>query len=69
MIGFGIDMPIYEYKCPNCEKVFEQFRKMDDPDIETAHHGACSFVARRIPSVAHAKFTGSGFYETDYKHK
>ena len=26
------EMPIYEYRCQNCGKIFEKFRKMSDSD-------------------------------------
>lgn len=67
-------MPIYEYRCSSCGEIFEQMRKMDDPWVEKAIHPECCSCLRmpeavRVPSVARAKFTGSGFYETDYKTK
>jgi putative FmdB family regulatory protein len=59
-------MPTYEYKCPKCGTRFERLQKI------TARPGApcpkCGTKAERLISGGNALvFTGSGFYETDYK--
>ena len=63
-----IVMPTYEYKCNKCEERFDLFQKMNDKPIEN-----CPFckgnVTRLIGSGIGIIFKGSGFYETDYKHK
>ena len=63
-------MPIHEYKCQLCGKIFEKIERMDSPDI--APHENCwtgKGYGVRIPSVAALKFVGPGFYKNDYKDK
>jgi putative FmdB family regulatory protein len=35
-------MPIYEYRCPDCDRTYEQLRKMSeaDCDLECPHCGS-----------------------------
>jgi putative FmdB family regulatory protein len=60
-------MPIYSYKCNNCEKIFDRFEKPGSnkkvlcPD--------CNSEALRIFSPVGIVFKGSGFYSTDYNSK
>ena len=60
-------MPIYSYKCSNCEKIFDRFEKSGSngkvlcPD--------CKSEALRIFSPVGIVFKGSGFYSTDYNSK
>ena len=60
-------MPIYSYKCSNCEKIFDKFEKPGNngkvicPD--------CESEALRIFSPVGIVFKGSGFYSTDYNSK
>lgn len=58
-------MPIYTYKCKNCGKVFEKFKKMSSNGNESCDE--CSSEAVRVFSPAGIIFKGSGFYTTDYK--
>jgi putative FmdB family regulatory protein len=59
-------MPTYEYKCLECDKVFEEFQKMTDPLITS-----CKFcggeVKRLISGGSGLLFKGSGFYITDHR--
>lgn len=59
-------MPTYEYKCLECEKVFEEFQLITDPPIT-----CCRFcggeVKRLISGGSGLLFKGSGFYITDYR--
>ena len=59
-------MPTYEYKCLECDKVFEEFQKMTDPPVTS-----CKFcggeVKRLISGGSGLLFKGSGFYITDYR--
>ena len=62
-------MPLYEYKCKNCEKMCEFIQS-----IKEGHKRKCpsckKFQLKRLPSTrVSAVFKGSGFYETDYKRK
>jgi putative FmdB family regulatory protein len=57
-------MPLYEYKCKNCEKTFEVIEGFEGGTSE------CIYCASpEIKKVIHAPmvvFKGSGFYETEY---
>lgn len=59
-------MPTYDYKCSNCQELFEEFQKMTDPPLTK-----CKFcggpVQRLISGGAGLIFKGSGFYITDYR--
>ena len=59
-------MPTYEYKCLDCNYVFEEFQKMtDEPLVECPK---CHGKLKRLIGAGMAPiFKGSGFYETDYK--
>ncbi len=59
-------MPTYEYKCNDCEVVFEKLQKMTDEPIKVCPECGGS-VKRLIGSGAGLIFKGSGFYITDYK--
>lgn len=60
-------MPIYEYRCKKCGKVFERIRKFSDPPLET--HEKCGGRLERLLSSPAIQFKGSGFYITDYARK
>ncbi len=60
-------MPIYSYKCNNCEKVFDKFEKPGNCDKVVCPE--CGSEALRIFSPVGIVFKGSGFYSTDYNSK
>ena len=60
----ALDMPIYEYRCPNGH-VFELFQRMDDPQPEVCEICGEGPVERVLYPVA-VHYKGSGFYSTDY---
>lgn len=57
-------MPLYEYKCEQCDEIFEVMQKFSDAPLET--HDKCGGAVRRIISVPAIQFKGSGWYITDY---
>ncbi|MCL4386495.1 MAG: zinc ribbon domain-containing protein [Actinobacteria bacterium] len=57
-------MPIYCYKCNNCEKIFEKFEKSGSMDKIICSD--CGSEALRIFSPVGIVFKGKGFYSTDY---
>ncbi len=57
-------MPLYEYKCHQCEKVFEVKQKFSDEPL-TVHEG-CGGAVERLLSAPALQFKGSGWYVTDY---
>lgn len=57
-------MPIYEYKCERCDKVFEVRQKFADEPLTT--HDECGGPVHRLLSAPAFQFKGSGWYITDY---
>lgn len=57
-------MPIYRYRCEDCQLVFTALEFAGDP--ATARCTRCdSTHIERIPSVPGVQFKGKGFYVTD----
>lgn len=56
-------MPIYEYKCKNCEHVFERFQAVNDQPEKICP--MCGGEVKRVFYPAGLIFKGSGFYITD----
>jgi putative FmdB family regulatory protein len=61
-------MPLYEYQCEACEKIFERIRKFSDPPIDVCPNCGKGPV-KKLPSSPAIQFKGSGFYITDYAKK
>ena len=57
-------MPLYEYRCETCGKVFEVIQKFSDAPLET--HPECGGKVERLLSAPALQFKGSGWYITDY---
>ncbi|MHC1791086.1 FmdB family zinc ribbon protein [Solidesulfovibrio sp.] len=57
-------MPLYEFQCPACDRVFEELRRSGD-ESEAPCPG-CGTAAPRIVSLSAFALKGSGFYATDY---
>ncbi len=57
-------MPIYSYKCSNCQKILDKFQKAGTNG--SAKCDFCNSEAIRIYSPVGIIFKGSGFYKTDY---
>ena len=58
-------MPIYEYECTNCGKIFEIFQKIgDDPLAECR---VCGGALNKLISQCSFHLKGTGWYVTDYK--
>ena len=57
-------MPIYEYRCEKCSRVFEVLQKFSDAPL-TAHE-ECGGAVERLISASGLQFKGSGWYVTDY---
>ena len=60
-------MPIYEYRCDDCERVFEAIQRINDEPLGVCRH--CGAAAHRIVSSPAIQFLGSGWYVTDYARK
>ncbi|TVM15546.1 zinc ribbon domain-containing protein [Oceanidesulfovibrio indonesiensis] len=57
-------MPIYEYRCEDCEQIFEEWQK--NFDEKQASCPVCGSCAERIISNTSFVLKGSGWYVTDY---
>ena len=57
-------MPLYEYKCHNCGKVFEVLQKFSDEPLAT--HAACGGAVEKMISAPAFHLKGTGWYVTDY---
>ena len=58
-------MPIYEYKCQSCGKVFTKIQKFSDEPL-TSHEECGSGPVEKLLSIPAFHFKGTGFYITDY---
>ncbi|HEY2843335.1 MAG TPA: FmdB family zinc ribbon protein [Bryobacteraceae bacterium] len=57
-------MPVYEYRCSKCDKVFEKMQKFADEPLTI--HEDCGGAVERLISAPGLHFKGSGWYITDY---
>lgn len=60
-------MPLFEYKCLNCERRIEVLLDADEPEPKCCPD--CSGKLKRLMGVPGLIFKGSGFYATDYARK
>jgi len=61
-------MPIYEYKCRNCDHYLETLQKISDDPLKQCP--ACGNNSlRRLISLTAFRLEGTGWYETDFKDK
>ncbi|MBB6599968.1 zinc ribbon domain-containing protein [Luteimonas sp. MC1825] len=60
-------MPIYAYRCAQCEHDFDRLQKLSDPDPDACPEcGAVGEVRRQLTAPSF-RLAGSGWYETDFK--
>jgi putative FmdB family regulatory protein len=64
-------MPVYEYRCKKCGKVFDYKQKMADEPLKECLENICEEpergeVERVISGSIGFQFKGTGFYSTDY---
>ena len=59
-------MPIYEYKCSECGKVYEKRQKFSDPPDTVCDYCQKVGAVSRITSAPALVFKGSGWYVNDY---
>lgn len=57
-------MPIYEYKCTQCNERHEIIQSINDDPL--AHCPKCGGDMKKLISSPAIQFKGSGFYKTDY---
>jgi putative FmdB family regulatory protein len=58
-------MPLYEYQCPKCEKVFDVIQKFSDAPLEKCEE--CGGPVSKLISMSSFALKGTGWYTTDYK--
>jgi putative FmdB family regulatory protein len=61
----GVPMPLYEYQCPKCEKVFDVIQKFSDAPLEKCEE--CGGPVSKMISMSSFALKGTGWYTTDYK--
>lgn len=60
-------MPIYQYKCSDCDHCMEALQKISDEPLTVCPQ--CQAVSLRKQLTAAAfKLKGTGWYETDFKN-
>ena len=58
-------MPIYEYECSKCGKVFEIFQRITEEPLTKCKF--CQGRVSRLISQCSFQLKGTGWYVTDYK--
>lgn len=59
-------MPLYAYKCNDCETIFERQQRMIEPPVKECPE--CQGSVRRLINNVGVVFKGSGFYVTDNRN-
>jgi putative FmdB family regulatory protein len=61
-------MPLYEYRCPHCNKTREILQSMDDTSDKHCPNIDChkAVMVKLFPTKTSFIFKGSGFYKNDY---
>ena len=57
-------MPVYEYECSDCDKVFEVQQKISDEPIKICP--ACQGEVRKLVSMSSFQLKGGGWYADGY---
>lgn len=57
-------MPVYEYECSACAKVFEVQQRMSDAPLKNCPK--CAGEVRKLVSVSSFQLKGSGWYSDGY---
>ncbi|MGR0480725.1 MAG: FmdB family zinc ribbon protein [Candidatus Electronema sp. V4] len=57
-------MPVYEYKCSACERVFEMQQKISDPPLKTCSE--CGGEVKKLVSASAFHLKGGGWYADGY---
>ena len=60
-------MPIYEYRCLDCDHEFERMQKFSDPPLDTCP--SCEGTVQKLISRSTFHLKGDGWYVTDYARK
>lgn len=57
-------MPLYEYRCAKCGKVFEVLQKFSDAPLK--RHKECGGSVTRLVSASSFQLKGGGWYASGY---
>ncbi len=57
-------MPVYEYQCRDCEKIFEVQQKMIDPPLTVCPE--CDGSLKKLISASSFQLKGGGWYADGY---
>ncbi len=57
-------MPVYEYECPACDKVFEVQQKMSDAPLSSCPD--CGGEVKKLVSMSSFQLKGGGWYADGY---
>ncbi|WP_417916760.1 FmdB family zinc ribbon protein [Candidatus Electronema sp. JC] len=57
-------MPVYEYRCSACERVFEVQQKISDPPLTTCSE--CGGGVKKLVSASAFHLKGGGWYADGY---
>lgn len=60
-------MPLYEYKCLECERTTEKIESVKGPHVKKCPH--CGGKVEALISRSAIQFKGAGWYVTDYAGK
>jgi putative FmdB family regulatory protein len=60
-------MPTYDYQCDSCGHKFELFQSINDPVVRKCPECKKLKLRRLFGTGAALFFTGSGFYQPDYR--
>ena len=62
-------MPTYEYFCPSCNSHHDIVQKISEEPITLCPQCGAFTLERQVSSSVHIRFSGTGFYSTDYGKK
>ena len=57
-------MPVYEYECPECKRVFEVQQRMSDAPLSTCPE--CGGAVKKLISMSAFHLKGGGWYADGY---
>ena len=59
-------MPVYEYECSGCEKVFEVQQRLSEKPLSTCP--TCGGQVRKLISMSSFQLKGGGWYSDGYSN-
>jgi len=54
-------MPLYEYRCPVCDRTVEVLQRMEDPAPECRRHLALQLM-EKLPTAGSFRLKGTGWF-------